>query len=407
MDDDEFAQYLINLMMRLYPDAADVNGKRVIVKIDSGPGRSNMDLLARLQIRGILLYPGVPNSTSVSQETDRNFGLFKTVYRKNLEKYVHDREMAGKSTSVSVALISLFVYGGIDPETNEQYQNAFQAGFLKEQNLSAWAKVGAAPLTRACLADHQVRHDGGGKDKEDPMLAHLRMIQAKNDHAVFCLITLSHNGDKLKAKLKEKTTTTVQVSTSLLEPYSEAQLTALAEATSHGQKFLVTGGMHLTADVAFKAATMNNRKRDCENLEKEKKKMKTMEKRQEEGRAVLTKNKKLEELNDTDLKKLLAWYGVPGKETKTITDRRQKWKAIVESRVKPPPCPIWGAEKEEELQRLKSEQIDMRDTEIGKLKTQRKLEFKASFKAMTKDERKSVITKLKEMDGEDVEDDRV
>ena len=127
-----------------------------------------------------------------------------------------------------------------------------------------------------------------------------------------------------------------------------------------------------------------------------------MEKRQEEGRAVLTKNKKLEELNDTDLKKLLAWYGVPGKETKTITDRRQKW-----SRVKPPPCPIWGAEKEEELQRLKSEQIDMRDTEIGKLKTQQKLEFEASFKAMNKDERKSVITKLKEMDGEDVEDDRV
>ena len=121
----------------------------------------------------------------------------------------------------------------------------------------------------------------------------------------------------------------------------------------------------------------------------------------------MTKNKKLEELNDTDLKKLLAWYGVPGKETKTITDRRQKWKAIVESRVKPPPCPIWGAEKEEELQRLKLEQIDMGDTEIGKLKTQQKLKFETSFKAMTKDERKSVITKLKEMDGEDVEDNRV
>ena len=48
----------------------------------------------------------------------------------------------------------------------------------------------------------------------------------------------------------------------------------------------------------------------------------------------------------------------------------------------------------------------MQDTEIGKLKTQQKLKFEASFKAMTKDERKSVITKLKEMDGEDVEDDR-
>jgi len=410
MDDDEFSQYIINLMMRLYPDAADIPGKRVIVKIDSGPGRCNNTLLARLRIRGILLYAGVPNTTSVSQETDRNYGQFKNVYRRNLEKYAHDREKACKSTAVSVVLIGLFVYGGVDPVTNEEYENAFQAGFSKERNLSAWAKVGAAPLTRACLDDEQVRHDGGTQDEQDPMSAHLRTIQSKNDHAVFCLNTLSYNGDKLKAKLKEKSATTAAatlVNTNISEPYSREQLNALAKATTHGQKFLVTGGAHLTADVAFKAATLNNRKREYENLEKEKKKRKAMEKRQEEGKAVLLKNKEINDLNDTDLKKLLAWYGIPAKETKNITERREKWKGIADAKIKPPPCPIWGVQEEEELERLKSEQIDMKDTEFGRLKTQRKLEFEASYKAMNKEEREKILSNLKEIDKDDVEVEQV
>ena len=48
MDDNKFEIYLVNLMEKLYLDAYDGDGYRVIVKIDSGPGRSNMDLLARL-----------------------------------------------------------------------------------------------------------------------------------------------------------------------------------------------------------------------------------------------------------------------------------------------------------------------------------------------------------------------
>ena len=58
-------------MMRIYPDAADVDGRSVIINIDLGPGRTNMELLALLRIRGILLYPGVPKTTSVSQEIDK------------------------------------------------------------------------------------------------------------------------------------------------------------------------------------------------------------------------------------------------------------------------------------------------------------------------------------------------
>ena len=72
MDDVEFDDYLSNSLIPLYPGAEDVKGKRVIFKLDSGPGRLGMKLLARLRLLGFMLYPGVPNTTAVSQETDRN-----------------------------------------------------------------------------------------------------------------------------------------------------------------------------------------------------------------------------------------------------------------------------------------------------------------------------------------------
>ena len=203
MDDEEFEMYLINLLHVIYPDSSDKSGMRVLVKIDSGPGQSNMELLARLQMKGIILYPGVPNTTSVSQETNQNYGQFKSVYRENLENFAASRERTGKSTSANIGMIGMFVFGGIDPETGNEYKDAFQAGFSKEQNLSAWRKVGAAPLTRACLQDEQVRHDVCKNDEEDPMSAKLRKIQAMNNSSVYFLNSLGYNGDALMAKLQE------------------------------------------------------------------------------------------------------------------------------------------------------------------------------------------------------------
>ena len=57
MDDDEFEKYLKNSIIPLYPDALDVPGKRVMIKVDSGPGRMNIELLAELRLLGILSVP--------------------------------------------------------------------------------------------------------------------------------------------------------------------------------------------------------------------------------------------------------------------------------------------------------------------------------------------------------------
>ena len=90
MDDTEFAKYIENSIMPLFPDAEDQYGKRVLIKCDGGPGRMNKNLLAKLRMRGFILYPGLPNSTHVTQETDRNYSVFKSKFRENLQKITQD-----------------------------------------------------------------------------------------------------------------------------------------------------------------------------------------------------------------------------------------------------------------------------------------------------------------------------
>ena len=39
MTKEEFCEYVMNSLVPLYPDACDEPGKRVMIKVDSGPGR--------------------------------------------------------------------------------------------------------------------------------------------------------------------------------------------------------------------------------------------------------------------------------------------------------------------------------------------------------------------------------
>lgn len=149
MNDEEFLKYFTTNLTKLYPDAADVPGKRVMLKVDSGPVRLNPELLVKARTYGFLIYPGVPNTTAVTQETDQNYGPFKTQFQKNLEELNNAR--VGKcTTSIAPWLVGLLVFGGRDPVSKHVMKTcAFSVGFCKEQNLDAWLKCGAAPLTRA------------------------------------------------------------------------------------------------------------------------------------------------------------------------------------------------------------------------------------------------------------------
>ena len=92
MDAVEFEKYLESSIVPLYPDALDEPGKHVANLVDSGPGRSNESMLAKMRLLGFYLCPGVPNTTHVTQATDQNYGMFKHVYRVNLTKLTEYRQ---------------------------------------------------------------------------------------------------------------------------------------------------------------------------------------------------------------------------------------------------------------------------------------------------------------------------
>ena len=79
MYDAEFEIYTMDSIVPLFPGAKFIPGNRVIIKINSGPGQTNIKLLAKIHNLRLLLYPGVPNTTSDSKETDKNYGPFKTI----------------------------------------------------------------------------------------------------------------------------------------------------------------------------------------------------------------------------------------------------------------------------------------------------------------------------------------
>lgn len=100
MDDREFRLYVINSILPLYPNTRDKPGFRLLLKCDSGPGRLQIELLAELRFLGVYLYPCVPNTTAVTQETDRTYGKFKSQYRANLEMLVDELVKQDKPLSV-------------------------------------------------------------------------------------------------------------------------------------------------------------------------------------------------------------------------------------------------------------------------------------------------------------------
>jgi hypothetical protein len=74
MNNDDFGQYILkNFVPLVANDAADIPGKRVILLVDGGPGRTNEAMLEQLRMYGIYLFPaGPPNTTHILQASIRN-----------------------------------------------------------------------------------------------------------------------------------------------------------------------------------------------------------------------------------------------------------------------------------------------------------------------------------------------
>jgi hypothetical protein len=57
MDSEEFEKFVMNSILPLYPHAKNKTGMCVMLKVDSGPGKMNLNLFAGLGIHLVPLHP--------------------------------------------------------------------------------------------------------------------------------------------------------------------------------------------------------------------------------------------------------------------------------------------------------------------------------------------------------------
>jgi hypothetical protein len=96
---------------QLYPDAKDEAGFRVLLKIDGGPGRLNLNSLAELRACRVYLFPGVQNTTNVSQVTDQNNGIFKSLLRQYVQVLMNEAYREAQGNGLAPSGLSRKCYG--------------------------------------------------------------------------------------------------------------------------------------------------------------------------------------------------------------------------------------------------------------------------------------------------------
>jgi phage terminase large subunit-like protein len=401
MDDNEFANYIMNSIVPLYPHAKDKRGHRVLLKVDSGPGRTNMDLLAKLKMLGFILYPCVPNTTHVTQETDQNYGPFKTQFSVNLELIVAARLEADVSLSLGPKFVGLPLFGGIDPDTGCHIEvGAFEEGFKPKRCLGAWSRIGAATrngeITRNCLSDKQVLRSLGDDDNTDKLYW---AIQAANNIATLALERAGYDASLLKATFKEKE----EADQLITVPNTIARQQALANARGHGGRFMVTGGMHSTSDDLFIAMEMSACQKDKDETEKNKKLRLQLQAVEEKAIAIMAQGKSINSLTVAELDVLLSWHQATKTKGAKKADKLEQWKQILESGKRPPDYDRWTAEDEERLVGLEvqGDTIDISSTRYGREIALKKRELEAAANSMTREERNTWQQRLDELDRED------
>jgi hypothetical protein len=129
----------------------------VLLKVYSGPGRSNIEMLVNLQLQGCYLFPGVPNTTAITQETNQNYGPFKDKFRANIRKL--SQMHFDINMGLNITDLPFLVFGGKCDKCAAELQNPFQKAFDHISNLSVWEVCGVVPLTRLAIQSSKVRHE--------------------------------------------------------------------------------------------------------------------------------------------------------------------------------------------------------------------------------------------------------
>lgn len=372
MNSVELPKYVSNSILPLYPDIEDTPGKRVILKLDSGPGRMNIEMLASLRLKGLYIIPGVPNSTSITQETDQNYGPFKSAFRSNIRTLAQAR--FDKSLTVAVIDLPLLVFGGKCSKTQVDLVDAFNKAFSNQANLSVWKKCGAVPLTRLPLQSNKVRQEvpveGAAAQlnakPDNPGILALKRIEDLNKF--YCDVLTAHGYDG-KHLVKKAPTRSRYVG--VTEAHSKERIAAIKTAKSAGQMFYATGGRHLNSDEFFQAQELKRRELEIAEIEKVRKNRRTYAQKhlaaikliKEKGELTSQTEKKF---TIPEVNLLLKWKKVkppPGTRKNQLVD-------LYFAAERPKTQKPWTVKEEKALQALKDPNVVVKDTRLGVEATQ-------------------------------------
>jgi DDE superfamily endonuclease len=372
MTSTELDKYLHSAILPLFPDIADRPGKRVIIKLDSGPGRTNLEMLAKLRLQGCYIVPGVPNTTGKTQETDQNYGPFKSAYRSNIRTLTQAR--FDNNLQIGVHDLPLLVFGGTCTRTGVQLVDAFTQAFATHKNLSAWRKCGAVPLTRKPLHANEVRREVpvgraasilGDDALPDPQVSHLIRLEEMN--CFYCSVLDSHgyDGQKLSKKAPKRSTYVA-----VTAPVSLERVKAIKEAHTHGQLFYATGGRHTNSNEFFKARELKRREPEIKKMEDLKaarikycqEQMKAVKLIREKGELTWEREKVF---RNPEIEMLLKW--------KKVVIKSKRKKDMIQAYVDAPKPKIqktWCRSEEAALVNLRNEVVALKDTAVGVATTQ-------------------------------------
>ena len=334
---------------------------------------------------GIYLYPGVPNTTAVTQETDQNYGPFKTQFIKNLHELSDVRISKGLSTSLPPWIVGLFVFGGVDPVSGHELKvSAFEVGFNTAMNLLCWEKCGAAPISRNPLNNHsKVRRELG--DDDDIVNQTMLQIQSTNNLSTHFLTKNGYDGSAFKVEIikrEEPKQVTVR--------HSKERVNALVDAKSIGAVFHATGGEHLTSNDMFLANQIKVNTAEVKTLQKKKAAYTKMHGLEMKSLEILSRP---EPYKLPELKVILQLHHVPKATSLKLAEAKAVYERIKKSGTSPPAYTQWTDEEEQRLLDLTTKPVTIADTALGRQRVVQKLNLFSAIPSMSKEELDEVVAR--------------
>ena len=175
----------------------------------------------------------------------------------------------------------------------------------------------------------------------------------------------------------------------------------LANARTHGGRFHVTGGMHVTSNDFFISHEIDVNRLASKAEEKDKKRRQQLQTTEEKALAIVAQGKSVDSLLVTELDALLAWHQVDKTKGAKKADKLEKWKKILSGGQQPPEYKQWTEDNEERLLALGKTNIDIKDTQYGRELVLKERELEAAADKMSREKRDALRRKFDEMDAEE------